>query len=849
MGVTETGLFAAAAAAAAAGAAGAGGRGGVIGAGSAAAAAGNTAGGDAAAAAAAAAAEGESLFRATLIRLSATEHSLVLVWNPLIFDGVSSSLFYSDLLQVYKAGGSAADLPAVASYADFVLWERDNLACAGHREWDLAFWKQAVGVPPPKLPAQLQPKVEELGGGGGRTGRGAAGAGAGGAAAAAAAAGAAAVAAGGLALAVRRGHAEVQIPASTRRRIETYAFHRGATLAMALQTLLHTLLHLWTHQDSVAVAVPFARRQILPLQAVIGRFSDLLPVVTDMRKHLSPPLVVAGRLRSFTSSLSRASSCVSSRCVSPSTSRPHTAVSPRLSASSAAGAGGLGGPGSGFRPSSRGGRSSGKAEGDRPGSAGGGGYCSSGEEREDGSASGTASGAAGVAGVAGGCLRPGLQGRKGDGRRGGGSGGVAGRKLCLPSEVHAIGDADTPPLPSPRSSPAPTAPTALTAPPALTAPTALTAPVNAAAALRQNAVADADGGALSGEKPAGSAAAGAGMVKEGQEFVQGSGGVGIGTDVLSLAAAAAVAAGAGRGVRGGEGREAGSVGLVPGQQAGRVKEKGLEVKGGGKGGEKGGGKGGARTNDQWRSAGVSFEQLLFQVREHTLQALQHQSISLRLLSSAVHPATPDPFASPPAIASFALTHPGTDSPPNLLPLEDSLVGDLDLQTAAAAVGGAGASGAAGFPGAGAGFGAGSAGVGGGDFGASAGGGGWGGEVTLFPLGLSLRPLRDGRLAGRLTYQVDSVSREIAEVLARQLERLAEAAVESPRPMVLDEGTMRLLKRGARRGGGGEGGRKGGGGGGGGMVGPISCMPVCIGRDRRVLTRQGSSESDESDVSV
>ncbi|CAI5466084.1 unnamed protein product [Closterium sp. Yama58-4] len=600
-------------------------------------------------------------------KLSATEHSLVLVWNPLIFDGVSSSLFYSDLLQIYKAGGSAADLPAVASYADFVLWEKDNLACAGHREWDLGFWKQAVGVPPPKLPPQLQPKVDESGSEGvGRAGRGGratavAGAGGKGAGGAGAAAAAAAVAAGGLALALRKGHVEVLIAASTRRRLETYAFHRGATLSMALQTVLHALLHLWTHQHSVAIAVPVARRQILPLQSVIGRFSDVLPVVTDMRKHLSPPLVVAGRLRSFTSSISRASSCVSSRCVSPSTSRQYSVLSPRLSASTAAAAGGVVGPGSGFQPSSHGGRSSGKGDGDRPKSAGGrgagagvegggGGYCSSGDDREDGAAS-------------------------------------------TAERISAAGE------------------------------------------------------------------------------------------------------------------------------------------------------------------GVSFEQLLFQVREHTLQALQHQSISLRLLASALHPTAPDPFTSPFALASFALTHPGTDSPPNLLPLEDSLVGDLDLEaSSAAAVAGFGAAGATGAGaafagGAAGGFGGAIGGVGGGaEFGGSVGGGGWGGEVALFPLGLSLRPLRDGRLAGRLTYQVDAVPRNIAEVLARQIERLAEAAVESPRPMLLDEPTVKALKQARRRGGGGDGG-KGGGGGGGGMVGPIGCMPLCIGRDRRELMRQGSSDSDKSDVSV
>ncbi|CAI6001332.1 unnamed protein product [Closterium sp. NIES-64] len=763
------------------------------------------------------------------------QHSLVLVWNPLIFDGVSSSLFYSDLLQVYKAGGSAADLPAVASYADFALWEKDNLASAGHREWDLGFWKQAVGVPPPKLPPQLQPKVDESGSEGGvRTGRGgraaaaAAGPGAGGkGAGGAGAAAAAAVAAGGLALALRKGHVEVLIAASTRRRLETYAFHHGATLSMALQTVLHALLHLWTHQHSVVIAVPVARRQILPLHSVIGRFSDVLPVVTDMRKHLSPPLVVAGRLRSFTSSISRASSCVSSRCVSPSTSRQYSALSPRLSASTAAA--GAGGPGSGFRPSSHGGRSSGKGEGDRPGSAGGrgagggvegggGGYSSSGDDREDGAAS-TAEriGAAGA--VSGSCLRPGMTGRKGDGRRGGGgaggrggggTGGGAGRKLCLPSEVHAIGDADSPPLPSPRSSPAPAAVSAVAAGTGVAGVTG--APADAAAALRQIAAADVDGSKQG---------------HQGQEFVQGSGGVGVGTDVLSLAAAA-VAAGKG-GRRGEESRPGGGSGLVQGKQAGLMKGKGADGEGEGKGGAMGGGKGGREMcNDQWMSEGVSFEQLLFQVREHTLQALQHQSISLRLLASALHPTAPDPFTSPFALASFALTHPGTDSPPNLLPLEDSLVGDLDLEASSAAAAGFGAAGATGAGAAG-GFGGAIGGVGGGmgggaEFGGSVGGSGWGGEVALFPLGLSLRPLRDGRLAGRLTYQVDALPRSIAEVLARQIERLAEAAVESPRPLLLDEASSRALKQARRRGGGGDGGKGGGGGGGGGgMVGPIGTL--------------------------
>ncbi|MEO9237566.1 MAG: condensation domain-containing protein, partial [Jatrophihabitantaceae bacterium] len=83
------------------------------------------------------------LFRRTLIRLSATEHALLIVLHHTIFDGWSFGVLLRELAacyteQVTGVPAGLAELPV--QYADYALWEQDRLS--GPELAELAeYWK------------------------------------------------------------------------------------------------------------------------------------------------------------------------------------------------------------------------------------------------------------------------------------------------------------------------------------------------------------------------------------------------------------------------------------------------------------------------------------------------------------------------------------------------------------------------------------------------------------------------------------------------------------------------------------------------------------------------------------
>jgi hypothetical protein len=85
-----------------------------------------------------------SALRATLLRLAATEHVLLLTVHRIACDDWSAGLLIDELAETYDAvsKGATPALPAPAmSYADFVAWQRDltrpptTRAGTGRRNW------------------------------------------------------------------------------------------------------------------------------------------------------------------------------------------------------------------------------------------------------------------------------------------------------------------------------------------------------------------------------------------------------------------------------------------------------------------------------------------------------------------------------------------------------------------------------------------------------------------------------------------------------------------------------------------------------------------------------------------
>ena len=98
----------------------------------------------------------DPLLRAALFRITAQEHTLLIVVHHIIFDAWSQTLFLSELAALYAAfsAGRPSPLPDLPlQYADFTLWQRRRLA-GPLLEEQLSYWRRQLrGAPPLALPA------------------------------------------------------------------------------------------------------------------------------------------------------------------------------------------------------------------------------------------------------------------------------------------------------------------------------------------------------------------------------------------------------------------------------------------------------------------------------------------------------------------------------------------------------------------------------------------------------------------------------------------------------------------------------------------------------------------------
>ncbi|MGS0743754.1 amino acid adenylation domain-containing protein [Glaciimonas sp. GG7] len=93
------------------------------------------------------------LLRVQLLRLTETEHRLLLIQHHIISDGWSVALLLRELAICYRAfcAGENPVLPALAiQYSDYALWQRHWLE-AGERERQLDWWRGTLGDEHPLL--------------------------------------------------------------------------------------------------------------------------------------------------------------------------------------------------------------------------------------------------------------------------------------------------------------------------------------------------------------------------------------------------------------------------------------------------------------------------------------------------------------------------------------------------------------------------------------------------------------------------------------------------------------------------------------------------------------------------
>jgi non-ribosomal peptide synthetase component F len=188
------------------------------------------------------------MLRGIVLRLSESEHLLVLTMHHIAADGWSIGVLLKELSQAYQeiAGGTACTLqPLQVQYADFARWQRDLLhGPAGER--CLSFWKQqleGVDGSGELLPLDYpRPPQQTFVGDTLRT----------------------------------------TLPASTVSDFAGIGQLRRATPFMVMLAALQTLLHAYSGNDEVVVGVPVANRARPEFEQLIGCFINMVVVRGDL---------------------------------------------------------------------------------------------------------------------------------------------------------------------------------------------------------------------------------------------------------------------------------------------------------------------------------------------------------------------------------------------------------------------------------------------------------------------------------------------------------------------------------------------------------------------------------------
>src|SRR5262249_21816179 len=186
------------------------------------------------------------LVRATLLRLDALEHVLLLTMHHIVSDGWSRGVVMRELAALYRAftAGSPSPLPELSvQYADYAAWQRAWLQ-GEVLDRQLAYWrKQLDGLRLLQMPTDRpRPAIHSY-----------------------------------------RGRFRAwTLPSALLDGLKGLSQSEGATLFMTLLAAFQALLHRYTGQDEVVVGSPIAGRTRSEVEGLIGFFVNSLVLRTDL---------------------------------------------------------------------------------------------------------------------------------------------------------------------------------------------------------------------------------------------------------------------------------------------------------------------------------------------------------------------------------------------------------------------------------------------------------------------------------------------------------------------------------------------------------------------------------------
>lgn len=183
-------------------------------------------------------------WRARLLKAGADDHVLVLVMHHIAFDGRSKPIYLAELAEAYRArtaGRPPAFAPLPARYSDFAAWQHAEATAAEAR--GLATWRARLrGVEALELPRDRpRPDIASRG-------------------------------ARSLAF---------ELPLPLAKSLRAYARQEQSSPFAVLLAALAALLHGRTGQEDIVVCAPFASRDRVAFEGLVGYLNTIVPLRVD----------------------------------------------------------------------------------------------------------------------------------------------------------------------------------------------------------------------------------------------------------------------------------------------------------------------------------------------------------------------------------------------------------------------------------------------------------------------------------------------------------------------------------------------------------------------------------------
>ncbi|HEV2735289.1 MAG TPA: condensation domain-containing protein, partial [Longimicrobiaceae bacterium] len=201
------------------------------------------------------------LFRATLLRLEAEEHVLLLCMHHVVGDGWSMGVLFRELSALYAAFREGRESPLAelpVQYADYAVWQRERLR-GETLERQLGFWKEKLRGAPEllELPTDHpRPAAQTF----------------------------------------RGAQERIRLPAEVLEKLRALGRREGATLYMVVLGAFQALLSRYGAGEDVVVGTPVAGRGRGEVEELIGFFVNTLVLRTDLSGDPSFRTLV-GRVR------------------------------------------------------------------------------------------------------------------------------------------------------------------------------------------------------------------------------------------------------------------------------------------------------------------------------------------------------------------------------------------------------------------------------------------------------------------------------------------------------------------------------------------------------------------------